>query len=109
MEEMKNNNAQESMKGEACGKTCTCGCGCGWARGHRAFRIILALVIALVVFWIGVKVGEVKMALQANSGREFRGSYSNTYYNPGGPMMRVNGGVTVPVNGTTTSSAPAQQ
>jgi hypothetical protein len=105
MEEIKN-NGQESMKNGMCGKTCTCGCGCGWAHGHRAFRVVLAIVIALVVFWIGVKVGEVKMALQTNSGREFRGGYSNTY-NVGGRMM---GGIPpVPVNGTATSSAPAQQ
>lgn len=40
------------------GKMCACGCGCGWASGHRIFRVVLAILIALVIFWIGVKVGE---------------------------------------------------
>jgi hypothetical protein len=84
------------------------GCGCGWAHGHRAFRIILGIVIALVIFWIGVKVGEVKVALQVHSAREFNGGYSNTY-NQGSPMMRVGGVTATPVNGMATSSAPAQQ
>jgi hypothetical protein len=112
MDEIKN-NSQEGMKGgkcEMCGRApmCGCGCGCGWAHGHRAFRIILRIIIALVIFWVGVKVGEVGVALQLHSNGGFRGGYSNTY-NPGGPMMRVGGGEAVPVNGTATSSVPAQQ
>ena len=105
MEEMKN-NGQDGTKGGMCGKACACGCGCGWAHGHRAFRVVLAIVIALIVFWIGVKVGEVGSALRVHSSYGVRGGYSNIY-NPGGRMMP--GGVAVPVNGTATSSAPAQQ
>ena len=110
MEEIRN-NGQEGMKGgrcETCGRMGMYGCGYGWARGHRAFRIILGIVIALIVFWIGVKVGEVGVALRMHSNYGSRGGYSNTY-NVGGPMMRVGGGVAVPVNGTATSSVPAQQ
>lgn len=119
MEEPKN-NTQEGAKGVVSGKTCACstpcvcGCGCGWAHGHRAFRVILGIVILLVIFWIGVKVGEVKMALQVNSSREFRGGYSNEYQ-PVNQMMNGNGGGLQQqgpgpaASATGTSVAPAQQ
>lgn len=119
MEESKN-NTQEGAKGVVSGKTCVCGtpcacgCGCGWAHGHRAFRVILGIVILLVVFWIGVKVGEVKMALELNSGYGIQGGYSNEYQ-PVNQMMNRNGGgfqqqgPGPAASATGTTSAPAQQ
>jgi hypothetical protein len=46
-----------------CEGECGCGCGCSWPRGHRAFRIILALVLLAIAFWVGVKMGELRAYL----------------------------------------------
>lgn len=46
--------------GKVCGgdRSCSCGCGCGWPSGHRLFRVVLWIVILLIVFWLGFKVGQ---------------------------------------------------
>ena len=84
MEEQKKNSQEGGDKmcnGKMCtgGNTCMCGCGCGWVKGHRVFRIVLAVVILMVVFWIGVKVGEIKAIIGESYG------YRHAY-----PMMQDN-------------------
>jgi hypothetical protein len=50
---------------------CNCGmcaCGMGHMHGHFGFwvaKILVALVVLLFVFWLGVKVGEVKSFMEA--------------------------------------------
>lgn len=117
MEETKKDNQEVTKNAAVCGKGCSCGCCSDWMHGHRAFRIVFAVVILLIVFWIGVKVGEVKEAVLLNTGSDFRANYSNEY-NQGGRMMNGNnnGGYAVPANNTSATSsvqsapsAPAQR
>jgi hypothetical protein len=63
---------------------------------HSIVRIVIALLAAFVVFWVGVKVGEVKTGYGMGSGRGGfnRGSMMYRGYPPG---------YAVPVNGV---SAP---
>ena len=92
MEESKKGSSMDCEKkceGKMCGdkvcgggnNACSCGCGCGWAKGHRVFRVVLGIVILLLMFWIGVKVGEVKMILGESGGHGYR--HAN-------PMMQEN-------------------
>lgn len=80
MEEEKNQNGAK-------GKVCDCGCGYGWPSGGRLFRIVIAAIVVLIVFWVGVKVGEFKVLF----GDYDYGGYQHFYrgYNmPVGPMMQ---------------------
>ena len=53
------------------GEMCNCGmcyAGMGHMHGHFGFwiaKILVALVVLLFVFWLGVKVGEVKSFIEA--------------------------------------------
>ena len=48
------NKGQKNWKNSGC----SCGYGHGFGHvGHKALRIILALVIVLIVFWLGIVVG----------------------------------------------------
>jgi hypothetical protein len=114
MEESKNTsqiNGDRMCGGKMCagaGTGCTCGCGCGWAGGHRLFRVILGIVILLVVFWVGVKVGEFKVLI----GEIGRGGYGNRYAYPmmqgGGQGQQFYGPTTNPPSMTAhgSSSSP---
>lgn len=88
-----------------------CPCGYGHIHIHRHFflRLILAVVVAALVFYVGVKVGEIKSAFSGY----FYGRYSDygtqqpypyQLYN-GGYMM--GGGYAAPV-GAPTSVAPTK-
>lgn len=94
------------------GKMCTCGCGCGWVSGHRMFRVLLGVIVVLVIFWLGVKVGEYKMIMREYGDYGSRGGYSDMYYQ-GGRMMNSNGAyyVTGPASNPpgSATSTPAQQ
>ena len=74
----------KECKGKMCasGKTCSCGCGCGWASGHRVFRVVLGIVIALLIFWLGVKVGEFGTGFGGYGGYSMHRAY---------PMMQSGG------------------
>ncbi len=61
----------------SCSEGCTCSCGCGWQRGHRMFRVIIGLIILALVFWVGVKIGELK-TLVMRSGWGYGGYYGHT-------------------------------
>jgi len=71
MEETKNKSEQMCTP-EACGK---CGKACGgswcgaWCGGHRfiVLRIIIGIIILVVVFSLGVKLGELKSYLSGGS------------------------------------------
>ena len=73
-----------------------CGCGCGgyghhWM-GGRILRVVIALLVALFIFWVGVKVGELRSELGGFGGH--RG-----YYMMGGYGASSAGGYAVPQNG----------
>ncbi len=95
-----------------CEGECACGCGCGWPRGHRAFRVILALIILALVFWAGVKMGELRAYIEyqyANWGGY--GMMGNGYGYGYGPMRYGSGewgGYGYGANGQPTQ-APQQQ
>ncbi len=111
MEEQKNHpqeGSRENMK-EAGDKTCVYGCGCGWSHGHRALLIILGIIILLVVFWVGVKVGEFRTIVRGYNSYGSRGGYSAGYR----PMGRTIGGGgypgQAPAAATGTAPAPTLQ
>jgi hypothetical protein len=62
------------------GKNCKM-CGYGYGRGHFGFRILLAIIVLLVVFWLGTVAGR----LHSGYGR---GSYGGSMRHPS-PMMRA--------------------
>jgi hypothetical protein len=106
MDEQKTTN--DNTSGASAGKPCMCGCGASLGypgfRRHRVIRIVIALVIAIIIFWVGVKVGEFKTVFESH----FRGGYGSHQmmrggYYGGGHMMMP--GQAVPVSGTATSSA----
>jgi hypothetical protein len=95
-----NSEEQKEMKN---GKTCPCGCGncgCGmvsggygmrgWGRGSGILAILIGIVVLLLVFWVGVHVGEFHNEFR---GMMMRGSYGGGYgrmmVNPGGPIRGV--------------------
>ncbi|HVM77166.1 MAG TPA: hypothetical protein VMU07_03385 [Candidatus Paceibacterota bacterium] len=80
-------NGSKIMRG---GQQCVCGCdgsgmgcACGWHHGHSIFRILLGVILLVIVFWFGVRLGELRA--------EIRGGYGyNAYYGYGDypmPMM----------------------
>lgn len=64
-------------------KKCVCGCDgngtcmCGWHHGHMLFRLLIGIIILILVFWFGVKLGELREIV--------RGGYGGGQYYP---MMR---------------------
>lgn len=63
-----------------------------WGMGGMVVRIVIALIIAFVIFEIGVKVGEIKATLYGTGewyyGHDFYGGYPMPmmrYYNYGAP------------------------
>ncbi len=113
---------KEAMKGGvcrvcgtcACGEGCACSCGCSWPRGHRAFRVVLGIIILLVVFFVGVKAGEIREALgwgdygYGAHGYMMRGwgpvMYGGYYYDGAQAQPQQNGGAQaapmIPATGT---------
>lgn len=94
------------------GKTCACGygCGCGWAHGHHIFRVVLAIVIVLVVFWIGMKVGEVRTMLGEygyGGGYGWHHAYPMQGYYQDGSVTPANGSPMM-TGSSTSSGVPAQ-
>ncbi len=110
---MENNKTNQSQAGinEGCkcwmhGGTCCCGYGCGYGFGwgwhgahHIGFmilRCLLAIVILVAVFWLGVKIGELKGAYGYGGGYPFgmhgHGQYGvmigGGYYQPA-PVLRT--------------------
>jgi hypothetical protein len=83
MDEQKNYSMEKGGNGYVCG-CCGHGCcgssyggsGCGGWGGHRhsLLRILLAVALLLIVFWFGVKIGEVKVALYDAIGSGYDGS-----------------------------------
>jgi hypothetical protein len=69
------------------------GCMCGWHHGHMLFRMLIGLIILVIVFWFGVKLGELRESIRGY------GFESNSYAPV--PMMSVYGS-TLP--GTTSST-----
>ena len=102
MEENMNKGTEMPM---AANNSCKCGknwCMCG--RRHYVLRLLLGLVILVVVFAIGVKVGEFK----SRFGGSRRGSIMMRHYpnpmmgaNPGA-MYRRMPGTTLPMTATST-------
>lgn len=93
------------------GKTCPCGghgmcCQMG-GRHHMLARIIIGVLVLLVVFWVGVKVGEVRSELFSRDFREggmMRGGYR--YESPIQAVPVSNGSApsAAPVTGATSSA-----
>ena len=97
------NNGDMKMKGRC---MCGCdgsgmGCGCGWHHGHSLFRVLLGLIILAMVFWFGVKIGEIRQEIRLNG---YGGYHESQNFYSGMPMMRVyqGGGTVSPATGTQT-------
>ena len=79
------------------------GCMCMMCRGgkHGLLRWVVKIVILLVVFWFGVKVGEFKVLFGGGAGHYgmMRGAYGTSYY--GMPMMWGWGNAALPQSSTT--------
>jgi len=79
--------AEEQKKVCNCGAGVCGGCGCGWHGGWlKIVRCIFALVVLVVVFMLGVKIGELRGVLEAGRGYRMMGGYGRVLQN-GGPMM----------------------
>lgn len=81
------NNKDKEVVSEGKGYVCTCcghygmgGMGHGMCCGHhwmggRILRIVIALLVALFIFWVGVKAGEVRSGLYGGGIGNPRGGY----------------------------------
>ncbi|HUZ92695.1 MAG TPA: hypothetical protein VNG29_01720 [Candidatus Paceibacterota bacterium] len=89
------------------GNWCGHGYGChGGSWGFRLFRILIALFIAGVVFWVGVRVGEFCSRFGGFDGRGGYGysmmmrggygGYDNYGYGSGGAVPQSGGSQTAP-------------
>ncbi len=77
------------------------GCACGAHGGTRMlFRLLLAIIILILVFWFGVKLGELRESI-----RGYNGYGSGSYYPV--RMMQGYGGVTSLPNLATPQTQPA--
>jgi hypothetical protein len=98
-------------KNHSCGSGC-CGCGMcncnkmGMMRGGRCHLLkkLILLIILIIVFWFGTKLGELKALMQYSRGEHTVMMRGNDMYGPdmGGYMMS---GDTTPATPTPT---PAQ-
>lgn len=79
----------DERKKDMKGNVCTCGCcGYGYGMGTRMlFRMLLAVIILILVFWFGVKLGELRESIRGYNGFGSRG-----YYSP----MQMTTGASVP-------------
>jgi len=98
---MDERKSKDMKKGERC--LCGCdgsgmGCACGWHHGHTLFRLLIGVILLILVFWFGVKLGELRESI-----RGYRG-YNGTNYGSYGyrpmPMMNYSSG-----SGTGTTTA----
>lgn len=122
MDEQRKNGQSMDEKGYLC--TCcshfgcahgTCGAWHGHWFGGAIIRIVLALLITAFVFWLGVKVGEVKSELYGGYGDNGYGGYMmyRTPYGYGG-MMSPYGAYPAPVaqqqsgGGTAAGASPVR-
>jgi hypothetical protein len=98
MEEMKDKKVCDCAGGKcACAGANGCGCGCGhgcWYGRHRFFilRIVLAVIVVVAAFWIGMRLGELKAAYNSASFGG-RGSSRMMQYPPVGGYYGRAGGV----------------
>ncbi len=80
-ENMKDQN-QNMGQCDNCGRCSNCGGHGGrWMCGHRCFfpmRLVLGLIILVIVFWVGFKLGEFKGAYIGDSGFGLN-NYSGNY------------------------------
>ncbi len=86
------NNNKEGMQGNHDGGRCMMcsmhGGMCGGCGKHHFLRIVLKLIVLALVFWAGVKIGELKGYYEAGyfgSPRMMWGA-QNGAYGPGGMM-----------------------
>jgi len=85
-------------------------CSCGWHHGHMIFRIILGVIFVMLVFWFGVKLGELREISFGYGGNDGGYRYGmqmpmmRYYYaaNPGSPVPQG-----TPAAGTSTASPSA--
>ncbi len=76
-----------------CQKACnmfTCGTGGSCGHGNNKFfviRWVLGILIILIMFSLGMRIGEFKGALEQNAGYGRMMNYGGGYYNQGYPMM----------------------
>ena len=83
-------------------------CGYGYGRGHFSFRILLAVIILLVVFWLVTIVGRFHSGYGRNYGSRFMGGNTMRNY----PMSRYPAGMMPGATGRmmpqTATSTPAK-
>jgi hypothetical protein len=100
MEEMKKDMGTNQQHPAGC--SCKmCGCGCGHGR-HMILRWVLGLVILLIVFWVGVKVGEFKTSAWGYGMGYYGGMHRGMMMRRGGyPQMYPMHMMTMPTSTTT--------
>ena len=83
-------NGKCACEGESENSCSTCkmhsGCHmCGHGHGcwHHALRLVLGVVILLIVFGVGMKVGEIKGAMEGNESDYYQSFHHNrSFYSP---------------------------
>jgi hypothetical protein len=89
--------------------TCNCRYGCCRNHGmmggrhHYVAKRILGIIVLLVVFWFGTKLGELRTLMQYSRGSHMMMGGSTGYGSYGNRMMMVNPAT------TTTPTTPAAQ
>jgi len=103
MENNKSGNGVCEMGGDACGN----GCGCKHHHMH-ILKWLIKIVIVVIIFSFGVKLGEMKGEIEAYSGHHaYRGGMmlqNSGYYGAGQGMMMEDGTGVMP-----SPTAPAAQ
>jgi hypothetical protein len=101
MDEQKNDVEAQKCKGTcACAVGRRCGCGCDHGRGLIWW--VVGIFILVIVFAMGVKVGEFRDELRSSYGGYYRGYPT--------PETRVynGGGVAVPMQAGSATGAPGE-
>ena len=79
-----NGNGHGDAHCSTCGSCAGCGsCGCGSGHSHLVARLVIGIIIVVIAFWLGLKLGELRA--------EF---YNSGYYGsnmPWGRMMQGSG------------------
>jgi hypothetical protein len=107
----------DEQKKEGKGNVCTCGCcgshngmmgmgcACGAHGGTRMlFRLLLVIIILILVFWFGVRLGELRESIRGYGGYGSYGYAPMRMMQGYGPMIPATGlpvtpNTTLPANG----------
>ena len=83
----------------------SCGCGCGWHGGWlKIVRCFFGLVVLVIVFFLGMKIGELRGILESGRYRTMTSAYGNSWY---GQVPMMQNGQGVPAVGASSTMPPA--